>query len=62
MIEPNKQTLVDAVSEDLALFIATKESPEDFQEIEMLAWRSGYIAGYDRAKNLLSDQESEEAS
>ena len=61
-MENNKEVLVEAVSEDVAMYLATKESPESVTEVEMLAWQSGYIAGYNRGQGLALDvsEESEE--
>lgn len=54
-----KDKLIEFVSEDVALFLATKDNPEELTEEEMVAWRSGYISGYNRANEIQLNNDSE---
>lgn len=56
MEEEYKAKLVAAVQEDVNIYLSAGER-EDITEQEMVAWRSGYIAGYNRRKT----EEDEEA-
>jgi hypothetical protein len=43
-----KAKLITAVQEDVNIYLSASEKEEITQQ-EMIAWRSGYIAGYNRA-------------
>lgn len=55
--QKENEELVLGVSEDLLKYTQTKEG--EVPESDLLAWRSGYIAGYERAKALLSQSTDE---
>jgi hypothetical protein len=44
-----KERLANAVREDVNLYLSAAEQSE-ISQVEMLAWRSGYVAGYNRRK------------
>jgi hypothetical protein len=48
--EDDKAKLIAAVQEDVNIYLSADEKAEISQE-EMIAWRSGYIAGYNRARS-----------
>jgi hypothetical protein len=59
MEDKEKAKLVAAVQEDVNIYLSAEER-EEITEFEMVAWRSGYVAGYNRRK--IEETEVEEES
>jgi hypothetical protein len=52
--EKEKNDLIAGVAEDLKLFADTFEDGKPSEQ-DVLAWRSGYIAGYNRSVQLQAE-------